>query len=265
MKSIQAIATLSLTLAALSSPTDIASQVRKHRLKSSKYQEDARIVNGQNAEQGQFPYYGRWGGCGASLIASDFMLAAAHCNVQTSNDIRLGAYWYDNDGQQVKIKKRFRHPNNENNGVTYDYLLLQLEEPVTVTPVPLNSDASVPEDYETLTVMGLGRLNYEPGDKPDRLQVVNVYAHPNSYCAKAYSNFQKKIMLCAGDSVYDSCIGDSGGPIITANGVQVGIVSFGEGCAKEGKPGVYSRVSAALPWIKKTVCANSKDPPKYWC
>jgi Trypsin len=263
VSAIQTIATLSLTLVASSSSTNTESHLRKRQLKDKDLQEDSRIVNGQNAYQGQFPYFGRWGGCGASLISSDFMLSAAHCNVQDGVDIRLGAYWYDDDGQYVKIKQRFRHPNNDNNGVVWDYLLLQLEAPVDVTPVPLNSLASVPQDNEVLTVIGLGRLDYETGAKPDRLQVVNVGTHPTSYCVDAYGSIDESIMFCAGDSQYDSCIGDSGGPIITSSGEQVGIVSFGDGCAKEGKPGVYSRVSYVLPWIQETICANSVEPPSY--
>ena len=260
---VSSIAALSIPLVSLSSSTNAASHLRKRQLQDKDQHGGSRIVNGQNAEQGQFPYFGRWGGCGASLISSDFMLSAAHCNVQEGVDIRLGAYWYDNDGQYVKIKQRFRHPNNDNNGVVWDYLLLQLEEPVNVTPVPLNSLASVPQGNEVLTVIGLGRLDYETGAKPDRLQVVNVSSHPISYCVGAYGSFDERIMLCAGDSQYDSCIGDSGGPIITSSGDQVGIVSFGVGCAEEGKPGVYSRVSYVLPWIQDTICANSVEPPSY--
>lgn len=41
--------------------------------------------------------------------------------------------------------------------------------------------------------------------------------------------------------------GDSGGPLIV-NGVQVGIVSFGEGCGKN--PGVYTRITSFVDWIK---------------
>ena len=263
--SIQAIAALSLTLVALSSSANTASHLRRRQLQEKDSQEDARIVNGQDASPGQFPYFGRWGGCGASLISSDFMLSAAHCNVQEGDGpIRLGAYEYDGDGLEVKIKQRFRHPNNDNNGVVWDYLLLQLVEPVTsVTPVPLNSQASVPQDNAVLTVLGLGRLNYEPGDKPNRLQVVNVDAHSNDQCASAYGGMDENIMFCAGDEVHDSCVGDSGGPIVSSSGEQVGIVSFGDGCAKEGKPGVYARISYVLPWIQETICANSADPPPY--
>jgi V8-like Glu-specific endopeptidase len=271
MKSIQAIASLSFTLVGLSSSTKTGLRKQQHRQLQLQIDEkdfgfeEARIVNGQDASPGQFPYFGRWGGCGASLISSDFMLSAAHCNVQENNDIRLGAYEYEGDGQYVNIKQRYRHPNNNNNEVVWDYLLLQLETPVTsVTPVPLNSESNIPATDEVLTVFGLGRVNYDPGDKPSRLQVVNVQTHSTDYCVTAYGSFDEDVMLCAGDEVYDSCVGDSGGPIITAaTGQQVGIVSFGDGCAKQGKPGVYSRVSHVLPWIQETICANSADPPSF--
>ena len=55
----------------------------------------------------------------------------------------------------------------------------------------------------------------------------------------------------------DSCSGDSGGPIVKIVGqthIQVGVVSWGEGCAWADYPGVYARVSKAYSWIKATVC-----------
>ena len=58
--------------------------------------------------------------------------------------------------------------------------------------------------------------------------------------------------------------GDSGGPLSVTSGgvdVQVGVVSWGIGCGTEYFPGVYSRVSAAYPWIRSAVCANSENPP----
>ena len=58
-------------------------------------------------------------------------------------------------------------------------------------------------------------------------------------------------MICAGKAGKDSCQGDSGGPMVDSEGKQVGIVSWGYGCADEGYPGVYTRVSHYYDWIVK--------------
>jgi secreted trypsin-like serine protease len=58
-------------------------------------------------------------------------------------------------------------------------------------------------------------------------------------------------MVCAGyaDGGIDACQGDSGGPLVVGD-TLIGIVSFGDGCGKAGKPGVYTRVSAYVDDIK---------------
>jgi trypsin len=59
-------------------------------------------------------------------------------------------------------------------------------------------------------------------------------------------------MFCAGLAAggKDSCSGDSGGPIInTSTGVLIGVVSWGQGCAEAGFPGVYTRLGNYVTWI----------------
>ena len=60
-------------------------------------------------------------------------------------------------------------------------------------------------------------------------------------------------MICAGIGEKDSCQGDSGGPLVDVNRYLVGIVSWGEGCARDGYPGVYTEVAHFVEWIKETL------------
>ncbi|XP_036147587.1 anionic trypsin-like [Monomorium pharaonis] len=67
----------------------------------------------------------------------------------------------------------------------------------------------------------------------------------------------KEKQLCAGlpEGGRDACQGDSGGPLL-CNGTQVGIVSWGEGCARPNRAGVYSRVDFYLEWLNETIVRN---------
>jgi secreted trypsin-like serine protease len=73
-------------------------------------------------------------------------------------------------------------------------------------------------------------------------------------------------MICAGTvkGGRDSCYGDSGGPLLTSTGVQVGIVSNGYGCGAPSIPAVYTDVRPFVKnWIEPMICAISENPPSY--
>ncbi|XP_057369657.1 trypsin-1-like [Daphnia carinata] len=95
------------------------------------------------------------------------------------------------------------------------------------------------------------------GSASDVLMKADVTIRENSVCSSQYgSDFNSNAMLCASADGKDACQGDSGGPIFV-DGVQVGITSFGRGCADPDHAGVYTRISTYINWIKTTQANTS--------
>ncbi|XP_026477693.1 venom serine protease Bi-VSP-like [Ctenocephalides felis] len=112
-------------------------------------------------------------------------------------------------------------------------------------------------EQETLWGAGWGSTQYG-GATSSILQEVMLPAVTTEKCQNAYSAFPNKIIdervICAGyeQGGKDACSGDSGGPLFWPVRVVyflIGIVSYGYRCAEPGFPGVYTRVSAYMPWI----------------
>jgi hypothetical protein len=84
----------------------------------------------------------------------------------------------------------------------------------------------------------------------------------DSLCNEAYNGGIAPSMMCYGEGGKDSCQGDSGGPIMCGSGANrklCGIVSWGQGCAQEGSPGVYTEVSYYTEWIKEATVRMPED------
>ena len=100
--------------------------------------------------------------------------------------------------------------------------------------------------------MGWGQVREASMHQERRLHFATVPAVADSACATEYLKAGVKLVadqsICAGKVGIDTCQGDSGGPMIGRDNagqwVQVGIVSWGLGCARDGYPGVYTQVSA---------------------
>lgn len=210
--------------------------------------------------------------CGATFIGDRWVLTAAHCvEGNLSNNIKVNVGEYDlSDGAEnaIDIANVFIHPRYNATEINYDIAILELTQSVNAPAMQL-ADRATTDQMATAnspaTVIGWGgTVGYaatdpdgETANFPDILQEVELQLFTNTECREIMSQSLgvspsqtgvTEVMICAGEIAggQSSCQGDSGGPLMvnTATGwQQVGIVSWGRGCADAGHPGVFARVS----------------------
>ena len=144
-----------------------------------------------------------------------------------------------------------------------DIALLKLDRQIlSVDPVDLNSDPTIPADSEEVEVFGHGRLGDDLQFAPN-LQVVTVAVVPNDVCIAEYAatdriRIDAELHVCTALPGKSPCTGDSGGPLVLERegmpDLQVATVSFAQGCAREGFSNVYARVSTYFDWIRTGIC-----------
>ncbi|TDV47825.1 secreted trypsin-like serine protease [Actinophytocola oryzae] len=212
------------------------------------------VVGGTRAAQGEFPFMVRLSmGCGGALYTQDIVLTAAHCVGATGNNTSIGVTAGAVDLQDANRITRtstyvYRAPGY-NNPSGDDWALIKLNSPIT-NQATLPIATSTAFDTGTFTVAGWGAAT-EGGGQQRYLLKATVPFVTDSQCQQAYSDLVPSEEICAGNwssGGVDTCQGDSGGPMFRRDNnnawIQVGIVSWGIGCARPQNPGVYSQVSA---------------------
>ncbi|XP_054996678.1 transmembrane protease serine 11B [Sorex araneus] len=229
---------------------------------------DNKVVKGKDALSGAWPWQAslQWRGqhfCGASLISRIWLLTAAHCLQRIKNlddwTINFGTI-VNKPLRRLKIKNVILHEYYKNSTNSDDIALVELAEEVSFTKyirkicLPEADMKLSPND--SVAVTGWGAL-YMNGILPVTLQQAFVNIIDNKICngSNSLSGLVSDKMLCAGfmSGGADACQRDSGGPLAYQNSrniwILVGIVSWGDGCGKKNKPGVYTRVTAYRDWI----------------
>jgi trypsin len=233
------------------------------------------VVGGRDAAPGAYPAvaeitFGSSFLCTGTLIAPKWVLTAGHCGSVTGAavaspaawppqliDVRIGSVT-PGAGERVPVRRAIVQPNYLLNA-GYDITLLELSTASTKAPAKVvgAAGASLWSPGTMETIVGFGTTE-EGGDVADTLQEAQVPITTDAYCAGAYSDFDATSMVCAGfpEGGVDTCQGDSGGPMFGRDAAGalkvVGATSFGEGCARPGKPGVYARVGDTVlrEWIR---------------
>lgn len=218
----------------------------------------APVVGGTRAAQGEFPFMVRLSmGCGGALYTQQIVLTAAHCVNGTGNNtsITATAGVVDlNSSSAIKVKstKVLQAPGY--NGTGKDWALIKLAKPINLPTLKIAETKAY--DNGTFTVAGWGAAT-EGGAQQRYLRKATVPFVSDASCQASYGgSLVPAEEICAGfdQGGVDTCQGDSGGPMFrrdSANAwIQVGIVSWGEGCARPDYPGVYTEVSTFAAAIK---------------
>jgi secreted trypsin-like serine protease len=218
------------------------------------------VVGGLVAPQGKFPWVVRLSmGCGGTLVAPRVVLTAGHCvdGTGATDKIEVTAGVSDLKSRRALTARSvsvIRAVGFQDETRGDDWAVVRLDRSLHLPVLPISA---TPVENGRYVVMGWGQTREDSMKQERRLHYATVPMVTDARCAAAYLKAGVKLVkdeqMCAGDRQADTCQGDSGGPMVDrgprGDWEQVGIVSWGLGCARDGYPGVYTQISTFRPAI----------------
>src|SRR5262245_60597082 len=261
------------------------------RFQESESGPDTRIVGGQPARPGSwlsalYIRLGRQGvasggqvvysdgiACGATLIAPNWVLTAAHCVFEEKLGGLKSLKWVTihegshlrGKGERIRVVEALVHPQYRVAPAGYDIALLRLERNAKAPPQKLAAHAGLSKFLapgNKVKIVGWGDTADGAGKGSEQLLEAEVPVVAQQACRSIYAHIGD-VAFCAGfpQGGTDTCQGDSGGPLFVSGNhgehVQAGITSFGKGCAQPNAYGVYTNVGQFEKWIRE------RDPNAY--
>ncbi|XP_017518363.3 coagulation factor X [Manis javanica] len=237
-----------------------------------------RIVGGRDCKDGECPWQAllvneeNEGFCGGTILNEYYVLTAAHCLYQAKRfKVRVGDRNTETEeGNEAahEVEMIVKHNRFVRETYDFDIAVVRLKTPIVfrmnVAPACLPKKdwaESMLMTQKTGIVSGFGKT-HEKGRPSSTLKMLEVPYVDRNTCKLSSSFSITQNMFCAGydSKPEDACQGDSGGPHVTRfkdTYFITGIVSWGEGCAKKGKYGVYTKVTNFLKWIDRSLKARA--------